>query len=513
MGNRGEGLMLGTSLWQGAAILTLANFLNKILSFIYRILIIRLIGPESMGLYEMVFPFYTFVLVVATAGLPVALAKLVAERAARREWGLIRNIFHLSLIFLILSGLASTAILYLGAPFLGRLFADSRVSPTFMVMLVALPLVCTCSAFRGYFQGLKLMGPLALAQVAEQVIRVTSGLSLALHFLPRGIEWAAAGLAWGMVLGEGIGLIISLLIFRQASPYHLAGEAQPLFLKDFLTLARLAIPVTLARAATGFTLTLEALLIPHRLQAWGASLREATALYGQYSGIALTLVYLPMTITVAVAMAMVPGMAEAQALENYRLLQRRSSQALRITVLSGLPFAISFLFLATEISDIIFKTPEAGVPLKVLAWGCLFLYLQQTTSGILQGLGAMKTTLYTTLVDGAVDLLVIYFLTPLWGIKGAAWGVNLGALLSTSLNLKAISRLINLRLNLLDLFGRPCLAALMMGLSIKLLQKITWGIGGRELTGLLLMGGMIYVVVLLLTRAISLQVLVFWKRI
>lgn len=505
--------MLGTSLWQGAAILTLANFLNKLLSFVYRILVIRLIGPESMGLYEMVFPFYTFVLVVATAGLPVALAKLVAERAARGEWGLVRNIFHLSLFFLIISGLVFTAILCSGAPFLGRLFADSRVYPAFMVMMLALPLVCTCSAFRGYFQGLKLMGPLALAQVVEQVIRVTSGLGLALHLLPRGIEWAAAGLAWGMVLGEGVGLIISLLIFRQASPYYLAGEGQPLILKDFLTLARLAVPATLARAATGLTLTVEAILIPHRLQAWGASLREATALYGQYSGIALTLVYLPMTITVAIAMAMVPGMAEAQALENYGLLQRRSFQALRITVLSGLPFTIFFLSLPTEISDIIFKAPEAGAPLKVLAWGCLFLYLQQTTSGILQGLGAMKINLYTTLVDGVTDLLVIYFLTPLWGIKGAAWGINLGALLSTSLNLLAISRLVHLRFNLLDLFGRPCLAALLMGMGIKMLQELTWSIGWRELAGLLLMGSTIYIIALLLTRTISLRFLALWKRI
>ncbi|MCG0277324.1 MAG: polysaccharide biosynthesis protein [Thermanaeromonas sp.] len=513
MENRGEGLMLGTGLWQGAAILTLANFLNKVLSFVYRILVIRLIGPESMGLYEMVFPFYTFVLVVATAGLPLALAKIVAERAARGEWGLVRNVFHLSLFFLVFSGLVFTAILYFGAPLLGRLFADERVYPVFMVMMLALPLVCTCSAFRGYFQGLKLMGPLALAQVIEQVTRVSSGLGLALHLLPRGIEWGAAGLAWGMVLGEAVGLIISLLIFRQASPYYLAGEGQPIVLKDFLTLARLAVPATLARAATGLTLTLEAILIPHRLQLWGASLREATALYGQYSGIALTLVYLPMTITVAIAMAMVPGMAEAQALENYSLLQRRSFQALKVTVLSGLPFAMFFLFLATEISDIIFKAPEAGAPLKILAWGCLFLYLQQTTSGILQGLGAMKINLYTTLVDGAADLVVIYFLTPLWGIKGAAWGINLGAFLSTSLNLLAICRLIHLRFNFLDLFGRPCLAALVMGVSIKLLQRSAWSIGWRELVGLLLIASITYIVALLLTRTISLRSLALWKRI
>lgn len=491
-------------LWQGAAILMLAGLFNRALSFVYRVLVIRLIGPESMGLYEMVFPVYTLVLVVATAGIPVALAKLAAEQVARQEWSRARSVFRLSLFCLSISGLASTLLLYGAAPYLAaRVFPDSRVYPAFLAMLPALPLVCICSAFRGYFQGLQLMRALAVSQVMEQVVRVSSGLWLAMLFLPRGIERAAAGLAWGMVLGEGVGLLTSLFIFRRARGYYELDTGPAPLWRDFLPLARMALPVTVARAAGSLVLALEALLIPRQLQAWGVAAREATTLYGQYSGIALTLVYLPMIITVAVALVMVPAMAEAQALKNYGLLQKRCHQALRLTVVSGLPFAVFFYLLAGEISGAIFRTPAAGEPLKVLAWGCLFLYLQQTTNGILNGLGAMKIALYTTLADGVVDLLAVYFLTPLWGIAGAALGVNLGCALGAFLNLLAIRRLTRVRLDTGSLFWRPCSAALLLGLGVRPVWELFSGWPEPwQLAGTLAGGSLLYLAALFLTRAV-----------
>ncbi|HBT47672.1 MAG TPA: stage V sporulation protein B [Peptococcaceae bacterium] len=505
--------MAARVIWQGAAVLVMANLFNRLLSFAYRILVIRLIGAEGMGLYEMVFPFYTLVLVVATAGIPVALAKMVAERAARGEWSGVRGVFRLSFWFLTLSGVFFTSGLYWAAPYLSqRVFADDRVFHAFTAMLAALPLVCIASAFRGYFQGLQFMYPLALAQVAEQVVRVTGGLWLAVLLLPRGIEWAAAGLAWGMVLGEAVGLLTNLVIFRRARPYYeLEGGRAPGG-GDLLPLLRLAVPVTLARAAGGIMLTLEALLIPRQLQVWGASMREATTLYGHYSGIAMTLVYLPMIVTVAVAMVMVPAMAEAQALKNYALLHRRCDQALRITILTGLPFALGFYFLGAEICHTVFKTPEAALPLKALAWGCLFLYLQQTTGGILNGLGAVKTVLFTTFVDGVVDILAVYFLVPLWGIAGAAWGVNLGSGVSTLLNLAAIARLTGWRPEPVSAALRPLAAAAVLGVVLKVAGDAMgpW-VGPWRLPGVLLGGGAVYLAALFLTGAVSSRYLSFWK--
>ena len=456
------------SIWRGAAILMLASLVNRVISFAYRILVVRFIGVEGMGLYEMVFPFYSLVLMLATAGVPVALAKLTAERVTLQAWGKVRSIFRLSLIFLAASGLLAALSLWFLAPWLtGRVFADTRVYPAFKVMLLAVPLVAVCSAFRGYFQGWQLMSPVALAQVSEQVVRVGSGLLLGLHFLPYGVAMAAAGLAMGMVLGELAGLVISMVIFWQARPYDDVAAGQVSSIKlDILPLFRLALPVMAARAAGGIMLTLEALLIPRQLQQWGATVAEATAIYGQYAGIALTLIYLPMIITVAVAMAMVPAIAEAQAQKDDLMLTRRCRQALKLTLLSGLPFAVVFYLLAAPLCGLIFSTPEAGVALKTLALGSIFIYLEQTTIGILNGLGAMGTVLRATIVGGIVDMLGIYFLTPVFGIAGAALGVNLSCAAVTIYNLMALIRHTPLRLDGATFIYRPLAAAAGLGLAV-----------------------------------------------
>ncbi|BCV21228.1 putative polysaccharide biosynthesis protein [Moorella sp. Hama-1] len=463
--------MATTSIWQGAAVLMLASLLNRILSFGYRMLVVRYIGAEGMGLYEMVFPFYSLVLMVATAGVPVALAKLTAERVALGQWGKVRSVFRLSLLFLTASGLLASLVLWRLAPVLtGRMFADSRVYQAFMVMLLALPVVCVCSAFRGYFQGWQLMRPVALAQVIEQFVRVSAGLFLGIYLLPYGVAMAAAGLAAGMVLGEVAGLGISMLIFNMARPYHdlAVGQASSLRV-DILPLTRLAIPVMLARVAGGIMLTLEALLIPRQLQAWGVTVSEATTIYGQYAGIAFTLIYLPMVITVALAIAMVPAIAEARAIGDFELLNKRCRQALKLTIYSSLPFAIAFYLFASPICNLVFATPGAGIPLKILAWGCIFIYLEQTTVGILNGLGAMPTILWTTLAGGIVDLLGIYYLTPIMGITGAALGVNLGAALTAILNLLALARLTGFRLDFRTFIYWPAVAGAGMFLGASLL--------------------------------------------
>ncbi|WP_258360517.1 putative polysaccharide biosynthesis protein [Moorella sulfitireducens] len=497
---------MGVSIWHGAAVLMLASLLNRIISFAYRILVVRFIGAEGMGLYEMVFPFYSLVLMVASAGVPVALAKLVAERVALQAWGKVRSIFRLSLFFLTGSGLTTALILWFLAPYLTtKFFADTRVYQAFMVMLLALPVVCTCSAFRSYFQGLQLMYPVALAQVSEQVIRVSAGLFLGLHFLPLGVAMAAAGLAMGMVLGELAGLVISIAIFWRARAYYDVASFQKSSMRaDILPLARLSLPVMMARAAGGAMLTLEAMLIPHRLQLWGASVGEATTIYGQYAGIAMTLVYLPMVITVAVAMAMVPAIAEARAVRNNQLLSKRCRQALKLTVLSGLPFALFFYLLATPLCDFIFSTPAAGVALKMLSWGSVFIYLEQTTVGILNGLGAVATVFKTTVIGGIVDILGIYFFTPFMGITGAALGVNMGSGVTAILNLLSLSRYTPLHLDSRSFVFGPLLASC----GLVLVTSFIWtGFALVPATWRLIQaiagGGLIYLLILLVAGVIT----------
>lgn len=199
----------------GAAILFAANLLNRILGFVYQYLIMTHIGGEAYGLFNMVFPVYMMALVLTTAGIPIAVSKMISEALSLNRVARAQHIFRLALTFLTISGGIVALSLYYLSPYLAhRLFPDPRVLRVFLVCTPAIFIVSISSAFRGYFQGVQNMMPTALSQICEQIVRVGVGFSSALFLSPRGAEWAAAGLALGMLAGELMGLIIISILYR-----------------------------------------------------------------------------------------------------------------------------------------------------------------------------------------------------------------------------------------------------------------------------------------------------------
>src|SRR5690554_217945 len=123
----------------GALLLMTASFITRILGFFYKVYTIRLIGPEGIGLYEMVFPVYSLFLVMTTAGIPVAVSKLISESYAQRNTNNVRRIFYVSIFFLIVSGLLSTIIIIWLAPYLAtKIFSDTRVYWPFIATIPAI---------------------------------------------------------------------------------------------------------------------------------------------------------------------------------------------------------------------------------------------------------------------------------------------------------------------------------------------------------------------------------------
>ncbi|MDW7675017.1 MAG: polysaccharide biosynthesis protein, partial [Bacillota bacterium] len=400
------------SFFLGAIILVIASFINRIIGFVYRILAVRLVGAEGIGLYEMVFPVYIMVLVLATAGFPLAISRLVSVQMAKNNIAAAYKIFKVSLFFLFCSGLFFSFALYYLLPYLlDFAFQDDRVYLIFKTMIPAIFIISVSSAFRGFFQGLHQMWPTALTQTIEQLVRVFIGLSLAVYLIPRGIEYGVVGLAVGMVMGEVIGLAFIVLIYLKKRPVYVpGGENISLFyiLKD---IHHLSVPITITKTFATVILAIEAMLLPKRLAVAGLSLREATTVYGQYSGMALSLLVLPTILTISLAVTLVPAIAEAHAQRNRYAISTRVHNSIKLTILVGIPSSIVFYCFGPEITSLLFNNQDSGYMLRILALGGIFLYLQQTTSGILQGLGEVRAILQNTLIGGLVRLGGIYYLT------------------------------------------------------------------------------------------------------
>lgn len=492
----------------GAMLLMVASFITRILGFFYKVYTIRLIGPEGIGLYEMVFPIYSLILVMTTAGIPVAVSKLVSESYARKNTNNVRKIFYVSIFFLIASGLVSTVVIIWLAPYIATLiFSDTRVYWPFIATIPAIFIVAVGSVFRGYFQGIQNMLPNSLSQIFETLVRFIVGIYLATHLLNYGLEFAAAGLAVAMVCGELIGLVILLISFKNSKeisePSHGISYSITRTLKEIYVLA---LPITFTRVVVSFSSTLHAILIPKRLYLAGFSIKEATQIYGQFSGMALSLIYLPTIVTVSLAISLVPAIAEAAACRNFTLIKKRTNQAFRITILTAIPVGIVFINLSNEIMGVFYNSSTAGVILKALAFGCPFFYLQQTTGGLLQGLGRVDIIFKNALISTLIDTGLIYWLTPYFGIYGSIFAIIVGSVYYSLSNLKWLFKFSRLKNDWLKNIIKPILAGIIMSLTIKLLTtKLFDTINWNSLIIILILSVSIYILGLCLLGAISMK--------
>lgn len=497
----------------GAAVLVAASLYNRILGFIYQILIIDLIGAKGIGLFNMVYPIYVLAIVIATVGIPLAVSKYVAEEIAQNNPRGAYRILKVSLIFLCTSGALVTLLLHLGTPLIMKyIFANPKVLYVFKTLIPGVFIVSVCSAFRGYFQGLLQMKPTAISQMLEQTARVTLGLIAATMLLPRGVEFAAVGASVGIVAGELAGLLAMLGIFLHKKQDTRRTIAAPVAWREYPKILRelfeMSIPVTLSRLISTIILSLEASLIPKRLQVAGYTLDQATTIYGQLTGMAVTVLVLPSVLTSSLATTLVPAISEAVARNNQRALRNRIIEALRLTLLAGLPSFFTFIILPRQITDLLFHSPEAGDLLQVLSIGGVFYYLQQTTTGILQGLGQAQIPLRNLFVASILELVGLYYLTgkPELGITGAAWAVSISFVVVAALNLWYILPYTGWSLNRYHIFFKPLFSSVIMALVMYYTYKFGfhWSHSNAWATiSALGLSGLTYVFTLVVTRAIA----------
>lgn len=493
----------------GTLVLLAANFLNRIIGFIYQILIIRIIKPEGVGLFNMVLPIYILAMVAATAGIPLAISKLVAEQMARHNLKGAYRILKLCLIFLLLTSTLCTIMMVAGTPLLTKyILPDPKAVGIYICLIPGIIIVSICSAFRGFFQGLQQMTPTAVTQTFEQIARVCAGLFIAYLLLPRGVEYAAVGLSIGVICGEFTGLLTMIIIFLKKRPlaYEPTHTSQPSLSAISKNVFNLAIPVTLTRFISTIAMSVDAVLIPQRIRAVGVTLSQATALYGQLVGIAQTLLFTPCMITNSLATALIPAISDAMAQGNHELVKSRISEAIRITMITGIPCAVVMLILARELCGVLFGYPEVDTTLITLAISGPFLYFSQTSTAILQGLGEAVKPFKNLVLASIIKVIGLYlWIVPGWDIQGAAAALSVSFIIMACLNYFNLRTLVGYRLKLRQNFSRPILASAGMWLVISQLKNVIMSLTGSPLFTLFLAltaGLLTYLVLLLLTGGI-----------
>lgn len=485
------------SLFWSAAILLICNFISRVLGFIYKIILVRLIGTSGIGITEMTGPVYSFALVAASLGIPLALSRLLAQEIGRRRYQNLRRIQKTAVIMLsVLGGIAALCCWWF-APELLRRFGTAEGADYLRILSPAVLLVTVCSGFRAYFQATKQINIIGVSQNLEQTVRVVCGSVLVYLALPCGTERQIAAVAAATVLGELCGLLFIVRAYLRQRPYNAAPPDIPAGSVG-IRLLSFGAPVTGQKLLMSFILMLQAMLIPLALQRGGLSPAEATDAYGNFSGVAMSLIHLPGIFTATLAMALLPTVAETE--HDTARLNSRINQSLHITAIIALPFMLLFYEFADELCRWLFKAPDAAESLRVLAFAAVFIYAQTALISILQGMGKLGAIFVSLLVSGLLFIGTIQLLIPLFGISGAAVAELVFAAAGSLIDLLFLRHYTGLAPDLPNIICKPLTAAAMAALCAKTAEKLLSAVGLSPYANFLLLcltGGAAYLLVLI----------------
>ncbi len=462
---------------RGAAILAVAGIGVRFIGAAMKILLVGIIGDEGIGLYQMSYPIYSTLLAISTAGIPVAVSKLVAENVTASDYRGAMRVFRIALMILTLTGLVIALFLFFSAGSIVRVLdSDPRATLAIMAIAPAIFFVTMMSALRGFFQGQQYMFPTAASQVVEQVGRLVVSLALAVLLLPRGLEYAAAGAAFGTAAGGALGLLLLLPLYYLRRPDFMrkiraqrkgAPQAAGRIIRHIFALA---IPITFGSLIMPLLSLIDLAIVPGRLSAIGFTKQQATALFGQLTGLAGSVVYFPNVVTLALSMSLVPAISEALVLRDRALIRNRASISIKLTALFSIPAAIGLYLLAEPVIVVLFgpENAGAGYALAYMSWSVIPLGFYVATTGILQGLGRTVTPVVNMALGGAVKSVLAWFLTAsVLHVGGAALATVFGTAVAALLNLYAVARHTGWRFRAGELLLLPGFCVALMGLAVR----------------------------------------------
>lgn len=428
----------------GAIILMVAGFISRIVGFIYRIYLSNLIGAEGMGLYQLIVPIYSLIILTLTSGVSIAVSKMIAEEAAKGHNINIKRISKIGLIVVLVISATISAFLYANINFIvNTLLKDSRTYFSVLIMIPCIPFIAAASAYKGYFYGIQEVTPTAVSQIVEQVVKIGIVMALASQFLKEGLQYACALATLAMALGEMSNLLVLAIYYRYKKYVHILPISRKGLLRKrnlFSAILKCAVPISFNRFIISIMMAVEVILIPQRLLVGGLNYIQCMEEYGKLMGMAMPLIFFPALVTTSLATTIVPAISESLSLKNFSRVNYRVSKSIQITMVLGFVFMALFACYPDKIADMIYPRQNVGKTLFLLSFTCIFLYLQQILMGVMNGLGKQGLLLFNSIVGSIIRIACVYFLIPTYGIPAYIIGMIISSMIVCVLNFITIVR-------------------------------------------------------------------------
>lgn len=463
--------------FSGVLVLTCANLLTKIIGLVFKIPLTNMLGNEGMGYFNTAYQIYTWLYMLSTAGVPVALSLLISEAHANGKINEEKKLFRLTVSLFSAIGLLGSALMLCFSKGLARFISADKAFLCIMAISPALFCVCITSTVRGYFQGRRNMLPTAISEIIEAVMKMSVGILLGSYALSRGYElykvaaYAILGVTVGMATSAGfLGLtaFFGKALRSDSSCVDVSAdtESSKTLLASFF---KIAIPIMLSSSLLSMSSMFDTLIVIRRLQSLGISEAAAIAQYGNYTAYCVTLFNLPPVLIYPIVNTLIPSLVAAKALNDSAKTRLLAEKSLKLSALISLPCALGLAALSEPILKLIFTSKDnaemAAPLLTTLAPSVFLIGIMAVSNGILQAFKLQRYSMISMLI-GALFKGVSAYLLPSVKIKNEYLGIYASPISTfifyltiTALNFYFLARHAQLKFSAIKIFLRPLIAA------------------------------------------------------
>ena len=514
--------------FQGAMILSLAIFFVKILGVVFKMQLVPILGSKGNGYYQLGYDIFNNVIVLTSAGLPVALSRLVAEYMVHERYRDVRRLKNISTALFTITGSVGMFILLIFAAPISNILDEPLTYPSIMAFAPAILFLCLMSSYRGYYEGLHNMVPTAVSQSVEAIVKIIFSLLIANQVKIYGMKqfektgfvfgqatfmgepildadkayaatlpYASAGAILGIAISTLIGLVYLFLYRRikgdNITKKQLLYSPKPYGVKYHLKrLVAIAIPVCMGSLIVSLTSTIDASLSSRRFEMAvakgpdiinsmysafiennGTTEKLFTDLYGAYSGLSLTVFNLVPTFATAFATSILPTVTEAWVSNNKKKLQKNIESVLRMTSMIIIPASFGLICMAQPILRLLFRNSQmyeiefAAPLLSLMGVSAIFVSLASLINAMLQGIGRTDLPVKYMFVGCVLKVVCNFILVanPNVNVTGMPIGTLVCYFFLVVAGLISLLNITDVKVNLFGVFIKPTIAGAVCGIS------------------------------------------------
>ncbi len=396
-----------------AVIMTAVNLIMKSAGVSFNAYLTAKIGSAGIGLFQLVMTVYSLAVTFSCAGIRLASTRVTVEINTLQKNDSAKSL-SICITYAGICGSIIGFILFTFSDMISTFWiSDEQTALPLRILSLSLPFVAMSSALGGYFTATEHIPQYSFIQMLEQGFKIAVVIFLINRFSSYGAAYACISIVAGMTASEIFSFTLSSVLKRLITPKKTDKPTVDLF-----RILRVAIPDAAGTCARSILLTIEHLLIPKGFEKSGTNSKQALAAYGSIHAMAMPVLLYPSAVLSSLSSLLVPHLAKMNEIGDQRGINASVSRNLKRTVIFSVLCAVFFFISAPLLSNLVYKSNEAVMYLRILSPLVPIMYLDMITDGMLKGLDQQIYSMRYNIIDSALCVIMVFFLLPKYSVKG-----------------------------------------------------------------------------------------------